>query len=70
MLAHSYTLLNFQLFKMPDSLHIKIDRNVAEIEINRPEYANAIDEELWFALGNCFSELSENKNVRVSIIML
>tara|TARA_B100000945_G_scaffold284014_1_gene253383 strand:- start:854 stop:1666 length:813 start_codon:yes stop_codon:yes gene_type:complete len=53
---------------MADSLIIKICSNVAEIEINRPEHANAIDDELWFAIGNCFSELNENKSVRVCII--
>jgi len=53
---------------MPDSLLIKTDSNVAEIEINRPDHANAIDEELWFAIGNCFSELDESKSVRVCII--
>ena len=53
---------------MPDSLLIKIDSNVAEIEINRPDHANAIDEELWFAIGNFFSEIAESKSVRVCII--
>ena len=53
---------------MPDSLLIKTDSNIAEIEINRPDHANAIDEELWFAIGNCFSELDESKSVRVCII--
>ena len=53
---------------MSDSLLIKIDSNVAEIEINRPDHANAIDEELWFAIGNFFSELEESKSVRVCII--
>ena len=54
---------------MPDSLLIKTDSNVAKIEINRPDHANAIDEELWFAIGNCFSELVEIKGVRVCIIL-
>ena len=53
---------------MPDSLLIKTDSNIAEIEINRPDCANAIDEELWFAIGNYFSELEESKSVRVCII--
>jgi len=53
---------------MPDSLQIKTYSNVAEIEINRPDYANALDEELWFAIGNCFSEMDESKSVRVCII--
>ena len=53
---------------MPDSLKIKIDSAVAEIELNRPDKANALDEELWFALGDCFSELDENEAVRVCIL--
>ena len=53
---------------MPDSLLIKIDSSVAEIKLNRPDLANALDEEIWLALGNCFNELSENDAVRVCIL--
>ena len=53
---------------MPDSLKIKIDSALAEIELNRPDKANALDEELWFALGECFRELDENEAVRVCIL--
>ena len=53
---------------MPDSLKIEIDSPVAEIELNRPDKANALDEELWFALGDCFRELDENEAVRVCIL--
>ena len=53
---------------MPDSLKIKIDSAIAEIELNRPDKANALDEELWFALGDCFRELDENEAVRVCIL--
>jgi enoyl-CoA hydratase len=53
---------------MPDSLKIKIDSAVAQIELNRPDKANALDEELWFALGDCFRELDENEAVRVCIL--
>ena len=53
---------------MPDSLKIKIDSAVAEVELNRPDKANALDEELWFALGDCFRELDENEAVRVNIL--
>jgi enoyl-CoA hydratase len=53
---------------MPDSLKIKINSAVAEIELNRPDKANALDEELWFALGDCFRELDENEAVRVCIL--
>ena len=53
---------------MPDSLKIKIDSAIAEIELNRPDKANALDEELWFALGDCFSELDDNESVRVCML--
>ena len=53
---------------MPTSLKIKIDSSVAEIELNRPDKANAIDEELWFALEDCFRELDENEAIRVCIL--
>ena len=53
---------------MSDSLKISIDSAVAEIELNRPDKANALDEELWFALGDCFRELDENEAVRVIIM--
>ena len=53
---------------MPDSLKIKINSAVAEIELNRPDKANAMDEELWFAIGDCFRELDENEAVRVCIL--
>ena len=53
---------------MTDSLLIKIDASIAEIKLNRPGKANALDEELWMALGNSFNELSENEAVRVCIL--
>ena len=53
---------------MPESLKIKIDSAIAEIELNRPDKANAIDEDLWFALEDCFRELDENEAVRVCIL--
>ena len=53
---------------MPESLEIKIESAVAEIKLNRPEKLNALDEELWFSLGDCFRELDENESVRVCIL--
>jgi len=53
---------------MSESLLIKIENSVAEIKLNRPDRANALDEKLWLALGDCFSELSENNAVRVCIL--
>ena len=53
---------------MPDSLVVRIDSSIAEIKLNRPSKANAIDEELWFGLGECFQKLDENEDVRVCIL--
>ena len=53
---------------MVDSLKIKISSAVAEIELNRPEKANALDEELWFGLSDIFCELDENPAIRVCIL--
>ena len=53
---------------MSDSLLINIEYSIAEIEINRPDQANALDEELWFRIGECFSEIDENDSVRVCIL--
>jgi len=53
---------------MANSLKIEIDSSIAEINLNRPDKANALDEELWFSLGECFRELDENENVRVCIL--
>ncbi|MBC8258979.1 MAG: crotonase/enoyl-CoA hydratase family protein [SAR324 cluster bacterium] len=53
---------------MTELLSINIADSVAEIKLNRPDKANALNEELWLALGDCFSELSENESVRVCIL--
>ena len=53
---------------MTNSLKIDIDSSIAEINLNRPEKSNALDEELWFSLSDCFRELDENDDVRVCIL--
>ena len=49
-------------------LKIDIESSIAEINLNRPEKSNALDEELWFSLGDCFRKLDENEDVRVCIL--
>ncbi len=53
---------------MTNSLKIDIDSFIAEINLNRPGKSNALDEELWFSLGDCFRKLDENEDVRVCIL--
>ena len=53
---------------MTNLLKIDINSYIAEINLNRPEKANALNEELWFAIGACFKELDETEEVRVCIL--
>ena len=53
---------------MTEKLKIEIEGPIAQIRLNRPEKANALDGELWKALGQCFRDLDENRSVRVCII--
>ena len=52
---------------MTNLIKIDIDSSIAEINLNRPDKSNALNEELWFSLGDCFRELNENEDVRVCI---
>jgi len=53
---------------MSESIKININSSIAEIKLNRPSKANAIDEELWFSLGDCFKQMDENEDVRVCLL--
>ena len=53
---------------MTESLKIEIEGPIAQVILNRPEKANALDGELWQALGKCFRDLDQNKSVRVCIL--
>ncbi|MEC7467646.1 MAG: crotonase/enoyl-CoA hydratase family protein, partial [SAR324 cluster bacterium] len=53
---------------MTESLKIEIEGPIAQVILNRPEKANALDRELWQALGKCFRDLDQNKSVRVCIL--
>jgi len=53
---------------MTNLIKIDIDSSIAEINLNRPDKSNALNEELWFSLGDCFRELDENEDVRVCIL--
>ena len=53
---------------MTEKLKIEIEGPIAQIRLNRPEKANALDGELWKALGQCFRDLDQNRSVRVCIL--
>ena len=47
---------------------LKIKGRVATIVINRPEKANAMDEEVWQELGNKIKEIESNDYIRAIIL--
>ena len=53
---------------MTESLKIEIEGPITQVILNRPEKANALDGELWQALGKCFRDLDQNKSVRICIL--
>lgn len=49
-------------------LQLNHDGPIAELILNRPEKANALDGELWSSIGNAFRELDETASARVVIL--
>lgn len=50
------------------SLDVSVDGAIARVRLNRPERANALDNELWYGLRRCFEWLNEAEEVRVVIL--
>ena len=44
------------------------DGPIAELVLNRPEKANALDGALWSAIGEAFQEIDETSSARVVIL--
>lgn len=51
-----------------ENLIISIGDGVAEVVINRPDKANALDRPTWDALGQAFIQLDEDRSVRAILI--
>lgn len=49
-------------------LRIEVDRGVATVWLARPEAANALDEQLWGELPECFAELDASPEVRAVVL--
>ncbi|MEE4377589.1 MAG: crotonase/enoyl-CoA hydratase family protein [Candidatus Competibacteraceae bacterium] len=55
---------------MPDysSLKVTIADHVAQVELNRPHKANALDKTLWYEIRDAFIELDQTPEARVIIL--
>ena len=53
---------------MREKLQVVIEGSIAKVLINRPEKANALDRELWNAIGECFRGLDGISQVRVCVL--
>lgn len=51
-----------------ETINIKIDKGIAKVELNRPDSANALNEQSWNKLKQIFEELDVNEMVRVIIL--
>lgn len=60
-------LINKKYF-MYNSLNLSIENHVAYLSINRPEKANAMDEDFWKELPLALKELDQNTGVRVILL--
>lgn len=51
-----------------DAITLNIDHGVAKVKLNRPDAANALDEQAWKILKQIFKDLDLNDSVRVIIL--
>lgn len=51
-----------------ETFEINIDQHIAQVVINRPERANALNQKAWEEMKTIFEELDENDEVRVIIL--
>jgi len=51
-----------------ETLEIKVENSVAEVVLNRPDKANAMNRAFWTEIKQAFEELDQNSKVRVIIL--
>lgn len=51
-----------------ETINLKIGNGIAKVELNRPDTANALNEQSWKKLNQIFEDLDTNENVRVIIL--
>lgn len=56
--------------KLPqyETLELSVDGHVAEVHLNRPDKANAMNRQMWIDLQACFEWLDEEDSVRAVIL--
>jgi enoyl-CoA hydratase len=50
------------------TLAVTIENHIAQVELNRPDKANAMNLAMWRELGECFRALDANPDVRVVVL--
>src|SRR5262249_827714 len=53
---------------MADKVQLEIKGHVATITLNKPERLNALDVEMWEAIGESASAIDEARDVRVAVL--
>ena len=51
-----------------DTLTLAIENHIAQVQLNRPDKANAMNLPMWGELQTCFEYLSEASEVRVVVL--
>jgi enoyl-CoA hydratase len=49
-------------------LQITKTNNIATVELNRPKKMNAMNEDMWFEIGEAFKELDKDNDVKVCLL--
>lgn len=51
-----------------DTIEITKNENIATISLNRPDFHNALNEQLMIELTKCFNEFSNDENIRIIVL--
>jgi enoyl-CoA hydratase len=68
--AHQFQTTNFksQTKKMYQNFLLTINNHVAQVSLNRPDRANAVNQTAWDEMKAIFEALDENDDVRVVVL--
>ena len=53
---------------MTELVTIDVKNHVADVRLNRPEKMNAINQEMWKAIGDAGAELADNREIRAIVL--
>lgn len=49
-------------------LHVTVAEHIAQMRLNRPEKANALNKTLWFEIGDAFRWVDQTDDIRVAVL--